>query len=120
MYCWSAILYGSAYCWKKLLAGKNLLVDGNGIVRIGDNCDIAPEVAFQTGGHKIGSRERRTGDGFTEDIMIGDVCWIGTRSTILSGVTISDGCVIAACACVNKNVQADTMVGGIPAQEIRR
>ena len=44
-------------CW----IGKNLKVNGNGSVVIGDNCDIAPEVTFQTGGHKIGDPSRRAG-----------------------------------------------------------
>lgn len=34
-------------CW----IGKNLKINGNGTVIIGDNCDIAPEVTFMTGGH---------------------------------------------------------------------
>lgn len=47
-------------CW----IGKNLKVNGNGSVVIGDNCDIAPEVTFQTGGHKIGDPSRRAGGGY--------------------------------------------------------
>ena len=39
-------------CW----IGKNCKVNGNGTVQIGDNCNIGPEVTFQTGGHAIGDR----------------------------------------------------------------
>lgn len=46
-------------CW----IGKNLKVNGNGTVIIGNNCDIAPEVTFQTGSHKIGNANRRAGEG---------------------------------------------------------
>ena len=39
-------------CW----IGKNCKVNGNGTVQSGDNCNIGPEVTFQTGGHAIGDR----------------------------------------------------------------
>lgn len=102
-------------CW----IGKNLTVNGNGTVFIGDRCDIAPEVTFQTGSHEIGNHERRAGEGLRENVVVGNGCWIGGRSTILGGVCIGDGAVVAACACVNKNVEHDTLVGGVPAKVIR-
>ena len=102
-------------CW----IGKNLLVNGNGTVTVGDCCDIAPEVAFQTGGHRIGSAHRRAGKGVKFNIEVGNGCWIGARSTILGGVHVGDSCVVAACACVNKDVPANSLVGGVPAKIIR-
>lgn len=117
---------GPIYCSGKMIVGKNcwigrnLEINGNGTVTIGDQCDIAPDVIFQTGSHEIGGSERRAGEGITEDITVGNGCWIGVRSTILGGVSISDGAVVAACALVNKNVQQDTLVGGLPAREIKR
>lgn len=116
---------GPLFCTGKLITGKNtwigrnLSVEGNGAVYIGDNCDIAPEVTFLTGGHKIGSAERRAGDGFNKDIHIGNGCWIGARSTIIGGVTVADGCVVASCACVNKNIEENSLVGGVPARVIK-
>lgn len=44
-------------CW----VGRNLTVHGNGSVIIGDNCDIAPDVMFLTGEHRIGDAARRAG-----------------------------------------------------------
>ena len=49
-------------------------------------------------------------------ITIGD----GTNATILPGVTIGDGAVIAAGALVSKDVEANTVVGGVPAKLIKR
>lgn len=115
VYCDVANLKIGQNCW----IGKNLLVNGNGTVTIGDNCDIAPEVAFQTGGHEIGTKERRAGTGICFDISVGNGCWIGARSTILGGVNVGDSCVVAACACVNKSVDRDRLVGGVPARVIR-
>lgn len=103
------------YCW----IGKNLKVNGNGSVVIGDCCDIAPEVTFQTGGHEIGSRERRAGDGLICNQSVGNGVWIGGRSTIIGDVTISDGSVVAGCACVVKDVPPNVLVGGVPAKIIR-
>ncbi len=115
VFCTGRLVIGKN-CW----VGKNLFVNGNGTVIIGDNCDIAPEVAFQTGGHEIGDSTRRAGKGFTKDIEVEDGCWIGARSTVLGGVKIKKGSVVAACACVTKNVEENTVVGGVPAKEIRK
>jgi len=116
---------GPVYCTGKLIVGKdcwigrNLVVDGNGTVTIGDNCDIAPEVAFQTGGHVIGTGERRAGEGVVNHIVVGNGTWIGARTTILNNITVGRSCVIASCACVNKNVADNSLVGGVPARVIR-
>ena len=45
--------------------------------------------------------------------------WIGINSTILSGVTIGDGAVIAACSVVTKNIPPYAIVGGNPAKIIK-
>lgn len=103
-------------CW----IGKNFLVNGNGSVTIGDNCDIAPEVTFMTGGHLIGNADRRAGEGCIFTQCVGSGTWIGGRSTILNNTIIGKSCVVAACACVNKDVPDNSLVGGVPAKIIRR
>lgn len=45
---------------------------------------------------------------------------IGSNATVLQGVTIGDGAVVAAGAVVNKDVPANTVVGGVPAKVIRK
>ena len=102
-------------CW----IGKNFLCNGNGFVTIGDNCDIAPEVVFQTGGHEIGGFERRAGKGCVFTQRVGDGTWIGGRTTIIGETTIGKSCVVAGCACVTKDVPDNVLVGGIPAKIIR-
>lgn len=54
------------------------------------------------------------------DIKIGNDVWIGYGSTLLSGITIHDGAVVAACSVVTKSVPAYTIVGGNPARVIGR
>ncbi len=103
-------------CW----IGKNFKVNGNGQVYIGNNCDIAPEVTFQTGGHLIGTAERRAGKGFNCVQSVGDGTWIGGRVTVLNETNIGKSCVVAACACVVKDVPDNSLVGGVPARLIRK
>ena len=84
-------------------------------IDIGRNCDIAPEVTFVPGTHKMGTSERRAGEGYALDIKVGDGCWIGTSVTILGGVTIGSGVMIAAGAVVAKDIPDNCLAAGIPA-----
>lgn len=102
-------------CW----IGKNLNIIGNADVIIGDYCDFAPDVFLETGTHEIGNTERRAGRGYCESIHIGSGCWIGIRTTILPGVKIGNGCVVAAGAVVNKSVRENVLIGGVPAKIIK-
>ena len=102
-------------CW----IGKNFKVNGNGCVTIGNNCDIGPEVTFNTGGHEIGCSTRRAGKGCLFSQTVGSGTWIGGRSTILNNANIGKSCVIASCACVVKDVSDNSLVGGVPARLIR-
>lgn len=54
------------------------------------------------------------------DIIIGSDVWIGYEAVIMSGVTIGDGAIIGARAVVTKDIPPYTIVGGVPARQIRR
>lgn len=54
------------------------------------------------------------------DITIGNDVWIGYNATIMAGVTIGDGAIIAACSTIIKNVEPYSIVGGNPAMEIKK
>lgn len=54
------------------------------------------------------------------DIVIGNDVWIGYEAAILSGVTIGDGAIIGTRAVVTKDVPPYTIVGGVPAETIRK
>ncbi len=105
---------------------------------IGSFCSIAPEVMLGgLGKHPTDfvsthpyfySRAYRarlglTGGGdFDEQprTRVGNDVWIGVRATILDGVTIGDGAIIAAGALVIKDVPPYSIVGGVPARILRK
>ena len=54
------------------------------------------------------------------DIVLGSDVWIGYEAVILQGVTIGDGAIVGTRAVVTKDVPPYTIVGGVPAREIRK
>ncbi len=91
--------------------------DWGGIV-IGDDCLLGHGCTLCTIDHDFNPDRR--GDMFAKPIKIGDKVWIGANATVLSGVTVGDGAIIAAGAVVTKDVEPDTIVGGVPAKFIRK
>ncbi|WP_438349493.1 acyltransferase [Paenibacillus sp. FA6] len=84
-------------------------------VTIGKSCAISWDVVISdTDYHEI------VGTSSTKPIVIGDEVWIGCKSTILKGVTIGNGAVVAAGSVVTKDVEPYSLVGGIPAKVIKR
>ena len=73
-----------------------------------------------TGTHEVGPAVQLCGPGLTQPIKIGDGCWLGARVTVLGGVEIGAGCVIAAGALVNKDVPPNELWSGVPARFIRK
>ncbi len=95
---------------------KNVLVDGRGgLVRIGNNVDIAQETNIWTLEHDVHDDYHHDKGG---NVTIEDFVWIASRATILPGVTIGRGAVVASGSVVTKDVPAMTIVGGIPAKVI--
>ena len=87
-------------------------------IHIGHNCLIGPDVGIYTAGHRL-HPEGRVLDGYGISVTIGNDVWIGGHSTILPGVTIGDGAVIAAGSVVTKDVAPRTLVGGNPARLLK-
>jgi len=95
---------------------RRCFLDGRGRLFIGDRVSISPEVHLITGDHDYNS------PGFTfrsKDVIIEDYVWVGSRATILPGVTLGEGAVICAGAVVTKDVEPFSVVAGIPAVKIR-
>ena len=84
-------------------------------VAIGRDCDISDRVNICTGSHRLGTAGHAAGEGYGEDVVIADGVWIGIGATVLPGVTVGKGAVVAACACVRDEVAPGTLVAGVPA-----
>lgn len=52
-------------------------------------------------------------------VFIGADCWFGEKTTVLRGVTIGDGCVIASHALVNRDLPPRSVAGGVPARVLK-
>ena len=95
---------------------KNVLLDGRGgKLIIGNNVDIAQETNIWTLQHDINSENHQS---VGDDVIIEDYVWIASRVTILPGVKISKGAVIASGSVVTKDVEKLSVVGGVPAKKI--
>lgn len=95
---------------------KNCLLDGRGAnIIIGDNVDIAQESRIWTCEHDYNDNNHGPKVG---DVVIEDYVWIASNCTILPGVHIGRGAVIATGAVVTKDVNENEIVGGIPAKKI--
>jgi maltose O-acetyltransferase len=89
-------------------------------VAFGENCLLGPSVHVYTATHPIDPAERAAGREFGDPVTVGDDVWIGGRAVIAPGVSVGDGAVVAAGAVVVDDVPARTVVGGNPAEVIRR
>ena len=88
------------------------------LVTLGDDVALAPDVFITTVMHDTSGYERRQGRNQYLPVNIGRGTWVGARATVLPGVTIGEGCVIAAGAVVNRNCDPHGTYGGVPARRI--
>ena len=105
----------------RIEVGKNVswnhgcYVDAKGGVKFGDFAIMTEYTKIFTHGHSEDDHEERS----YAPVVIGDYAKIYTNSTILPGVTIGKGAIVATGAIVTKNVDEFTLVGGIPAKPMR-
>jgi maltose O-acetyltransferase len=96
-----------------------LHVDLGAPVRIGSCVRMGHHVVLLTIDHEIGPAEYRCGRLVAAPITIGDGVWIGSCVTILPGVSIGNGAVIAAGATVVRDIPPNALAGGVPAKVVR-
>ncbi|MCB0632844.1 MAG: CatB-related O-acetyltransferase [Lewinella sp.] len=107
----------------KLIIGKFCMIASdvtfimNGANHLTDAITTYPFAIFGNGWeHAMEGRQYP----FKGDIVIGNDVWIGYNATIMAGVSVGDGAIIATNATVTRNVAPYTIVGGNPAKEIRK
>lgn len=107
---------------KKLLIGNFCSIASNVVVFLGGNHLTSNVTTFPFGwtGMDIFGEEKFPGHPSSNgDVKIGSDCWIGYGSTIMSGISIGDGAVLAANSHVHKDVPPFAIVGGNPAKILR-
>jgi maltose O-acetyltransferase len=101
-----------------LISGP-LYVDLAAPVRIGSRVQLGHHVVLLTVNHEMGPSSARCGSRVAASIHIGDGAWLASRVTVLPGVSIGDGSVVAAGAVVSRDVAPNTLVAGVPARLVR-
>ena len=101
-------------------ANYNLIILDVGKVRIGDNVQIAPNVAIYTAGHPIHPDSRNSGYEYGIDITIGDNVWIGGNTCIMPGVKIGMNVVIGGGSVVTKDIPDNMVAAGNPCRVIKK
>ena len=122
---WSSIVRARIFVRKGayLEIGSNSRINGCHIsaserIIIGKNVRISQYVLIMDNDfHQVNDH---FADGKKKAIIIEDDVWIAAKATILKGVRIGKGAVIAAGAVVTKDVEPYTLVAGVPAKAIRR
>ena len=90
-------------------------MDGGGIT-IGANVFIGPFSGFYTATHPLNYAERNEGLEKALPIVVGDNCWLGANVSVMPGVTIGSGCVIAAGSVVTEDLSDNCLAAGVPAR----
>lgn len=109
---------------KNTQIGKNVFINFDcvfldlGGITIEDGVLIAPKVSLISEGHPISPEQRHSL--VPKHIHIKKNAWIGANATILHGVTIGQNAVVAAGSVVTKDVPENVVVGGIPAQILKK
>lgn len=107
----------------KLIIGKFCMIASgatfimNGANHLTDAISSYPFAVFGNGWEKAMDGKTYPNKG---NLVIGNDVWIGYKATIMAGVTVGDGAIIAANTTVTKDVAPYTIVGGNPAKEIRK
>ena len=121
-------LQGNIYCGSNITIGRSCsFVSTIANIYIHDNVVFGPEVVIYSGDHQtnvVGKHISEINDAekdrvcLDKDVTIESGCWIGTRATILKGVTIGRGSVIGAGAIVTKDVAPYSVYVGVPSVRV--
>ncbi len=107
---------------KKVGVARDVVLDGRGGLYIGDNTLIGLESLVITSTHNYQRTDIPISEQgmYTQEIIIGQNCWIAARVILLPGVRIGDGCIIGANAVVTHDIPEYSIAGGIPCKVIKK
>ncbi|MCT4478538.1 acyltransferase [Peribacillus frigoritolerans] len=96
-------------------------IEAKGGIKIGNDVSIAHSVTLLSVNHifsELNIPIKDQGIEYIETEIKSDV-WVGAKASILAGVTVEEGTIIATGAVVTKNVEKYSVVGGVPAKLIK-
>ncbi len=101
--------------------GEYAYLGGAGGLEIGNDCIVGQYFSCHPENHQFSDLKTpiRYQGTIRKGIKIGGNCWVGSKVTILDGVTIGEGCVIAAGAVVTQSMPAYSVIAGVPAKVIK-
>ena len=94
---------------------------GQGGITIGTDVIMGPNVQIFSENHNFDDLTLTIKEqGVTkQSVTIGNNCWLGGGTTILAGVQLGDGCVVAASSVVTKSFPSNSVIAGVPAKIIK-
>ena len=107
---------------KNVKIGKNVVIQtyslfmSAGGITIEDDVLVAANTQLISNNHDPEEHQILT----CKPVVLKRNCWIGAGATILPGVTVGENAIVGAGAVVTKDVEPNTVVGGIPAKLIKR
>lgn len=104
---------------KNFFANYNCTIIDVAKVKIGDNCQFAPNVSIYTAGHPIHPVSRNSLYEYGISVTIGDNVWIGGNTVIMPGVHIGSNTVIGAGSVVTKDIPDWVVAAGNPCRVIK-
>lgn len=111
-------------CGKNISLGENVFINSGchfqdqGSITIGNNVLIGHNVTITTLNHNEEPKNR--GDMIPKPVTIEDNVWIGSDVTIIPGIVVGEGAILAAGSVVTKDVDRRTVVAGVPAKYMRK
>ena len=112
--------YTEIYIGKGTTINRNCIIQDK--VKIGEYCSIAPNVVIVGSNHVFTDTKKniKLQGNVNQGIIIEDDVWIAANCTILDGIKIGKGSIVAAGAVVSKDVDAYSIVAGVPAKIIKK
>ena len=99
--------------------GPGVWINALGGLDIGDEVIIGPYVCIATTEHGFFRGSARYGGTHLGSVALGRGSWIGSHATVMPGVNVGAGTVVAANAAVTRTTPSDVVVGGVPAKVMK-